>query len=170
MKFFTDGMKFNRKESTEFEHGMDLQIPADYIYWVLVLRNDLLPEGDAKLLSLSTDQSVQKSLELTASWHPSVRVLMEDQVVDAASTLAFLTSTPDFGTDWAAQVANTRGHVTLIGDSGHPMPPVGGVGANAGFPRLCRPALETERYNKWQSEGTGHSLPGHNAGACATYG
>jgi len=76
---------------------------------------------------------VQKSLELTASWHPSVRVLMEDQVVDAASTLAFLTSTPDFGTDWAAQVANTRGRVTLIGDSGHPMPPVGGVGANAGF-------------------------------------
>ena len=48
-----------------------------------------------------------------------------DQLEDAASTLAFLTSTPEFGSDWAAQSGETLGRVTLLGDAAHPMPPVG---------------------------------------------
>ncbi|KAK5170921.1 uncharacterized protein LTR77_004065 [Saxophila tyrrhenica] len=133
MKLFTDGMAFDRTLSTEYEHEMDLKVPADYIYWVLLFRKDVLPDEHANLLSLSGHQSVEKSLELTESWHHSLRVLLEEQIPDAASTLAFLTSTPSFGSDWEAQSGEGKGRVTLMGDAAHPMPPVGGIGANAGF-------------------------------------
>lgn len=90
-------------------------------------------EEEQSLLMLSTEQSAQLSLDLTKDWHSSLRAVLQHQTVEAASTLAFFTSSPDFVSEWKARPEDAKGRVTLVGDSAHPMPPVGGVGANAGF-------------------------------------
>ena len=91
MKLFTDGMRFDRKQSVEFEDALGLEVPSDYIYWVLVLRKDMLSDDNTKLLSLSGQQSVEKSRELTASWHTSLRVLMDGKSYWSARALQNMT-------------------------------------------------------------------------------
>ena len=134
IRLFCDGMRFNREQAAPFENQLGIHVPADYIYWVLVFRSDVVsPEDEANLLQLSNEQSAQKSIELTSHWHEQLRAVMKHQEVDAASTLAILTASADFVFTWASKPAETRPCVTLIGDSAHPAPPVGGIGANAGF-------------------------------------
>lgn len=133
MKLFTDGMRFYRDHAIKYGDQLGLEIPPDYIYWVLVFRKDVLLESDEKILSLSHEGSVQKSLDLTSTWHESLQSLLKDQVHNATSTLAFLTATPTFGQAWADKPSDTASLVTLMGDSAHPMPPVGGLGANTAF-------------------------------------
>ena len=134
IKLFTDGMRFNRELASCSAQQLGLHIPANYIYWVLVFRKDCVnPEEEDSLLHLSDKESAQMAMDLTSSWNEDLRATVKNQVQDAASTLAFLTASPNFVDDFAAKPAHLSNRVTLIGDSGHPMPPVGGVGANAGF-------------------------------------
>ena len=146
MKLFTDGMRFDREQSSHFEQELGLEVPADYIYWVLVFRKDVgSAREEESLLHLSSEESVKMSMDLTADWHDTFRALLKHQIPEAASTLAFLTSSPELGTEWAAKPAETGSRVTLLGDSGHPMPPVGGVGANGAFQDsgdLCEAFME----------------------------
>jgi hypothetical protein len=120
MKLFTDGMFFDRERSAGFASRLSLDIPHDYIYWVLVFRSDVAQDDASALASFSSEQSVKLSLKLTANWHESLRILVQDQVSEAASTLTFLTSTPGFGSEWAAKVPDLAGRITLIGDAAHP--------------------------------------------------
>ena len=134
MRLFTDGMRFDREQAAPFEKQLGIRLPPDYIYWVLVFRSDVVSPGEEKkLLYLTPEQSAQKAIDMTSSWHEQLRTIMKHQKVDAASTLAFLTASSDFVSSWASKPANTKSCVTLIGDSAHPAPPVGGIGANAGF-------------------------------------
>lgn len=134
IKLFTDGMRFDRELSSKFGQKLGLEIPADYIYWVLVFRSDVVsPEEEQSLLRFSDEQSAQKAQDITVNWHELLQTVVKNQVTEAASTLAFLTASPNFVEEFAAKPAQLRSRITLIGDSGHPMPPVGGVGANAGF-------------------------------------
>lgn len=134
MKLFTDGMRWDREQSSNFARELDIELPHDYIYWVLVFRKDIVSaEEEDSLLTLSNSQSAQMAVDLTSSWKENIRVLLDMQNPDAASTLAFLISPPDFDSKWSAKSVEVRSRITLIGDSAHPMPPVGGVGANTGF-------------------------------------
>lgn len=134
MKLFCDTMSFDRDTIADSGRTLGLDIPEDYIYWVLLFRKDVVtPEQESKLLSLSNQESIQLSLDLTASWHESLRTIIQHQLPDAASTLAFLTASPDFVCQWSSKASQLKGFVTLMGDSAHAMPPVGGLGANAGF-------------------------------------
>jgi hypothetical protein len=126
MRLFTDGMRFDREQAAPFEQQLGIHLPPDYIYWVLVFRSDVVsPEEEKLLLHLTPEQSAQKAITMTSSWHEQLRAVMKHQKVDAASTLAFLTASSDFVSSWSCKPANTKGCVTLIGDSAHPAPPVG---------------------------------------------
>ena len=134
LKLFTDIMAFHRSQASDLKSSIGVSIPEDYIYWVLVFYRDNEGVGNDKTLhSLSSDQSAEKAKELTTGWHESVRTIIENQAPDATSTLAFLISPTTLVSQWDLKPAGGTSHITLIGDSAHPMPPVGGVGANNAF-------------------------------------
>ena len=152
VKLFCDLMKFdaglNPVSKSQFN------VPADYIYWVLCFRKDVLSLEDTTLLSLSHAASVEKSLALASPWHSTIRALLKDQDEDSASTLAFFTSKGEsFAAEWGSLQNGVKegaglpvkGRVTLLGDAAHPMSPVGGVGANSAFQEaadLCKAMTE----------------------------
>lgn len=131
---FCDPMIFDRSS------GMDL--PADYIYWVLLFRHDKLAKlgldaSIKELLSKTSLESTQLADHFTKSWAENIRILFDNQISAATSTLMFLNTSNDIlQTSWQqlreGQPARAP-FVTLLGDAAHTMPPVGGVGANVAF-------------------------------------
>lgn len=99
------------------------QLPADYIYWVLIARADLFGKPDSELLRLTGVDSAALSLQLTEEWDTSIRSLFELQDTTQSSTLRVSSARPDL----PAWQASER--VTLVGDAVHAMSPCGGVGA-----------------------------------------
>lgn len=138
MKLFCDPMVFNRTDGTESAESLGLRLPADYLYWVLVFRRDTVrdPDFDKVFYQSTPSQSAQRSHELTAHWQPRIRSIFTEQDPSAASSLTFLAANSDsLGNQALSSPAPDKRDaiVTLLGDSAHPMPPVGGFGANAAF-------------------------------------
>ena len=126
LRLFCDGMSFNRELADPIEKQLSIHVPPDYIYWVLVFRKDMVSdEEEATLHHLLAEESAQRAIDMTSSWNEQLRAVMKHQQNDAASTLAFLTASPNFVSSWSSKPANTRSCATLIGDAAHPAPPVG---------------------------------------------
>ncbi|CAM1503481.1 Fc.00g010720.m01.CDS01 [Cosmosporella sp. VM-42] len=156
IKLFCDPMQFDQT----FNTGASTQfmVPADYIYWVLCFRSDVLSLDDATFLSLSRRGSVDQSLDLTSRWHSTIGALLKDQDKDSASTIAFLTCDAEtFDTQWKSFQRRAKEElipVTLLGDAAHPMSPVGGVGANTAFQEaadLCKTLIQAFKSTKRES-------------------
>lgn len=120
VQLFCDTMRFQQSSTA-------VPLPEDYLYWVLLLQTKSLPIPDSQLLSLSNTEAAGLASELTKSWHPSLQSIMHNQTPDATSGLSFSMARPPIK-PW-----HTDARVTLMGDAAHPMPPVGGVGANAAW-------------------------------------
>lgn len=142
VKMLTDPMLFSPDLEPRLRER--LHVPQDYLYWVLVFRQDHSPRQNLDHAPLSHAESLRLSLDLTAKWHPSIRELMQQQLEEATSTLFFTICMPqDLAAQWQAlQVPDSRrpghstlaqGPVTLVGDAAHPLTPVGAVGANTAF-------------------------------------
>ncbi|KAK6541455.1 hypothetical protein TWF694_007265 [Orbilia ellipsospora] len=133
-RLFSETIRFNRG----LEAAKDFVLPPDYIYWVLCFRADNKILGDKiqdLTAGLNSEQSVQLSKDISATWHESLRTIFEKQTVEATSTLGFyICEGANFKSSWESSRSETRAQakqpVTLLGDSAHPMPPVGAVGAN----------------------------------------
>lgn len=119
MKLFCDVMRF--------DHEGGAKVPPDYIYWVLLFHKASVDMSDSELFSLTNRQSAKYAESLTSEWHESIRAIVQRQVPEAASTLHFSMTKAPIAT-W-----KTDRRVTVIADAAHPMPPVGGVGANIAF-------------------------------------
>lgn len=118
--------------------ALGLGVPADYIYWVFCTREDVTNTkviGISELLSLSSAESAALAQALMQDWHASVRAIVDSPNQDSTATLGFFSCTQDGLTrSWAGlRQAHADTPVTVIGDAAHPMPPVGGVGANSAF-------------------------------------
>ncbi|KAJ3144824.1 hypothetical protein HK101_002590 [Irineochytrium annulatum] len=109
-------------EDARARSGLDL--PQDYLYWVLVARKGVYGMEDDELLNLSGDKAVEVAKRITGGWHESVRCIVEMQEVERASALRVTSAEPTIGT-WTC-----TGKVTLLGDAVHAMSPTGGIGAN----------------------------------------
>lgn len=138
VKMLCDPMRFT-DGGLDAELRSRFHVPDDYLYWVIVFREDFDPRED-KTTHLSAEASRQLSLDLTSSWHDTIRALLTNQEPDATSALTLYTSSATaFTAEWESlehpDTPNQlpKGPVTLLGDAAHPMTPVGGVGANTAF-------------------------------------
>ncbi|RVD86045.1 uncharacterized protein DFL_004339 [Arthrobotrys flagrans] len=134
LKLFSEVIYFNR--GSEGAAGFDL--PPDYVYWVLCLRADVVEDGrleEHNLLNLNSKESAKLAGDLTADWDDSIRSVFDNQNPDSTSTLSFFICDPEnFKSSWENLRRERAGEpVVLLGDSAHPMPPVGAVGANTAF-------------------------------------
>ena len=98
-------------------------LPDDYIYWVLLARQDRFEIDGEKLLRLSSDEAVALSRKCTSNWHSSLQALFELQDVAKTSMIRIISVRPDIP-KW-----DSSRHVTLIGDAAHVMSPTAGAGA-----------------------------------------
>ncbi|KAF3231370.1 hypothetical protein TWF191_006857 [Orbilia oligospora] len=134
LKLFSEAIYFNRG----LEGAAGFELPPNYIYWVLCLRSDLVADGrleERNFLNLDSTESVKLAGDLTADWNEKVRSVFDNQNPDATSTLSFFICDPEnFKSSWENLRRERAGEpVVLLGDSTHPMPPVGAVGANTAF-------------------------------------
>jgi 2-polyprenyl-6-methoxyphenol hydroxylase-like FAD-dependent oxidoreductase len=136
MKLFCDIMTFDRTRGNQAALDIGLSLPADYLYWVLVFRRDAVkndPLGK-NIYSLTPEQSAERSQQLTSHWHPRIRRILTEQDPSAASSLTFHAAEPrSLMGAWEEKASGQHASVTMLGDAAHPMPPVGGFGANAAF-------------------------------------
>ena len=136
MKLFCDIMTFDRTSGAQAAQDLGLSLPADYLYWVLVFRHDAVENDplDKDGYSLTPEQSASRSQALTSHWHPRIRRILTEQDPSAASSLSFHAAEPSrLLSAWEEESSGHHSAVTLLGDAAHPMPPVGGFGANAAF-------------------------------------
>lgn len=125
IKLFCDLMTFKRDQDFTITNTL----PQDYIYWVLVFHKSITDTSHptTNILSLSPSESAALAESLTTQWHPSIHAIITQQDPSAASPLQFSLSKPPLD----AWTSDPR--VTVMGDAAHPMPPVGGTGANVAF-------------------------------------
>lgn len=113
-------MRFHLKDS-----------PPNYSFWALAGRKEIFEKAENDIStssSSSTTSSIPPSeiaIHLTKDWHPSIRILMTNQIPSQTAFLKMTTSSPSGTPHW---VTNSR--VTVLGDAIHCMPPTGGQGAN----------------------------------------
>ena len=94
-----------------------MELPPDYIYWVLIGRKELFAESEedaAKMTSTAFTgaEAARLSLDLTAEWHPSINSLIRLQDTTQCSTLQVVSAMPNIA-QWEASR-----FVTLV--SAHP--------------------------------------------------
>jgi hypothetical protein len=83
-----------------------MELPADYVYWVLIGRKELFVGGaeDAAKMAGSAftgAEAARLSLDLTQEWHPSITSLMRLQDITQCSTLQVVSAMPQIA-QWEA--------------------------------------------------------------------
>lgn len=171
MRLFCDLMTFNRDQAPTIVDSL----PRDYIYWVLVFHKSLtdLSHPTINILSLSPSDSATLAESLTKEWHASIRSIITHQDPTAASPLQFQMSKPPL------QPWTPDSRITLMGDAAHPMPPVGGTGANVAFQdaadlfdafQLGFSKADCERYEDGMRERSSKAVAQSAAGATKFFG
>ena len=104
-------------------------LPADYVYWVVIPSISSSSQGKDQMTSLSKQGAVELAKAFTAHWHPSLRPLIEDQDPDQTGMFRLLSVAPEsLSKGWKP---NAR--ITLIGDAVHAMMPSTASGAVTAF-------------------------------------
>lgn len=100
----------------------------DYVYWVLVSREEVFSVEDEALTRMSSKEAQELALEVTKEWNPQLRALFELADPTQTAAMRVLSMRPEMAA-WEP----LREPVTLLGDAAHVMSPSGGVGAVTAF-------------------------------------
>ncbi|KAB2571970.1 Tetracycline resistance protein from transposon [Lasiodiplodia theobromae] len=100
----------------------------DYVYWVLVSRNEVFGVEDDVLARMSSKEAKELALDVTKEWNPQLRALFELADPTQTAAMRVLSMRPEMAA-WEP----LREPVTLLGDAAHVMSPSGGVGAVTAF-------------------------------------
>ena len=100
-----------------------IELPKDYVYWVLFSNRSTFGVADEVLLSMTGVEAGALSLSLTEKWDPALRSVLEFQDTFQTSAIRVASANPE-SLSWQSS------RVTFLGDAVHAMPPTGGVGAN----------------------------------------
>lgn len=116
----------------------DIGCPQDYLYWALVGKPELMDLPPNQEPHLTAKESEGLALRLSRRWHPSVRIIVENQHKGETATLPMSSIKAEFES-W-----EPREHATLIGDAVHPMVAAGSgaVVALQDAHTLCRLFVE----------------------------
>jgi 2-polyprenyl-6-methoxyphenol hydroxylase-like FAD-dependent oxidoreductase len=101
-----------------------LNLPEDYVYWVL-LSMDGFGMSDDVLLGLGGEDAKSETVNLVGGWDEGFRVLLEEQDKAQCVLVKLLSGRPELPV-WDSK---DNGRVTLIGDAAHAMSPTAAVGA-----------------------------------------
>ncbi|KAI1209503.1 FAD/NAD(P)-binding domain-containing protein [Annulohypoxylon truncatum] len=122
VQLVVEPMIFPKISQQEESEDMLPEIP-DYIFWVVCTASlqysEYLPQSvEEKKLFLE---------EVTKTWHPALKLLLDSAAHNLTSCAPVLSSKPDIELSSAGQ-ANKL--VTLVGDAAHAMSPMGGSGGD----------------------------------------
>lgn len=103
-----------------------LQVPNDYIYWVLLSEQASMPFAEGELTGRLQrgDAAVQATLHLTRCWTPELRRIIAGQTPEDTSYISVHSASPDM------EAWKPSRYVTMLGDAVHGMPPFAAQGAN----------------------------------------
>ncbi|KAK8052187.1 hypothetical protein PG993_003572 [Apiospora rasikravindrae] len=103
-----------------------VQLPQDYIYWVLLVERASTPFSEEELAGPLRwgDGAVQAILDLTKSWTPELRKVLTGQTPQETAFIPVHSASPKM-LAW-----KPSRYVTLVGDAVHGMPPFAALGAN----------------------------------------
>ncbi|KAI1104564.1 FAD/NAD(P)-binding domain-containing protein [Jackrogersella minutella] len=103
----------------------DTRLPdfPDYVYWVV----STAPSQYSELLPKTAEEKKLFLEEVTKTWHPALKLLLNSAVHDLSSCTPVLSSKPDIEVSSAGQAHKL---VTLVGDAAHAMSPMGGSGGD----------------------------------------
>jgi 2-polyprenyl-6-methoxyphenol hydroxylase-like FAD-dependent oxidoreductase len=100
-------------------------LPNDYVYWVIIPPGSSSLITDERLNHISKEGPAELAKALTAHWHPSLRLLIEDQDPNQTGVFRLLSSDPEsLKRGW-----EPNAKVTLLGDAAHAMMPSTASGA-----------------------------------------
>lgn len=114
-------------ESIQFPHAKEIStidLPNPYMYWVLVVHRSRIPSSDQNSWHLSPKEAASLASELTSSWNPQIRTILDMSDQSQTSIRSILSASLEI-TPW---IPSSR--ITLLGDAAHVMPPTGAMGAN----------------------------------------
>ena len=144
-------------EATRFtDNKTGVELPRDYVYWVLFSQRAVFGVSDEKLLSMTGDEAAALSLRLTEKWDPALKSVLDFQDTFQTSAIRVASAKPDFPS-WQPSL------VTFLGDAVHAMPPTGGVGANtavkdaATLLRHLQNGVTVENVVKYEEEMKGYA-------------
>ncbi|KAF2114216.1 hypothetical protein BDV96DRAFT_577768 [Lophiotrema nucula] len=95
---------------------------SDYVYWVICTAS----LQNADLLPRTVEQKRRFLEQLTQTWHPTLKLLLDSAAHDLLACAPVLSSKPNI----ELRAADQSGSVTLIGDAAHAMSPMGGSGGD----------------------------------------
>ncbi|KAK7958094.1 hypothetical protein PG996_010464 [Apiospora saccharicola] len=103
-----------------------VQVPDDYIYWVLLSERASMPFSEEELTGhlRHGDAAVQATVELTKSWTPALRKIIAGQAPQETSYISVHSASPRM------KAWKPSRYVILVGDAIHGMPPFAAQGAN----------------------------------------
>lgn len=111
-------------EAIRFPYTVEeIKLPSPYMYWVLVFHRSRLLFSDERE-RFRSGEAADLARELTKSWMPSVRSVIDFQDESQSSIRSLLSAEIEI------EAWESSARVTLLGDAVHVMPPTGARGAN----------------------------------------
>lgn len=94
-------------------------LPNDYMYWVTISPPLAYPDAEKALKRIDKEGAADAALTTTNAWHPSLKVMIEEQDRTQTGVYGLLSVDPEsLLRGW-----QPNGRVTILGDAAHAMMP-----------------------------------------------